>query len=172
MLTLSKKKKATIVVTIAIALALMVALPTIGFATSSSASEEILSQKIVVLKAKGIAVEKIDNQTVKMPANMTLFLEPVRKYRGVIGFKVVNGTVEVNNTTYVIAEGKGLLIYRRHAIVLQATGTAPDGQTVTLKIAGRYFWMWRHLYVARLRGVLRVDDTTLWLWLRAASRVP
>ena len=150
----------------------MVVLPTIGFGLSSSASEEILTQKIVILKARGLVVEKIDNQTLRMPANMTLFLEPVMKYRGAIGFKVVNGTVIVNGTTYVIAEGKGLVIGRRHGIILQANGTGPDEQTVSLRIAGRYFWMWGHLYMARLRGVLRVDDAMLWLWLRAAVRAP
>lgn len=172
MFTLSKKKKAMIAATAAIALVLMVAMLYTAYAEPSSTSEENLSRKVVVLKARGIALEKIDNQTVKMPANLTLYCEPVKEYKGVIGFRIVNGTVEVNATTYTITEGKGLVIQHRHAIALQAKGTGSDGQTVTLKLAGRYFWMWGHLYVARLRGVLRVGDTKLLLLLRAAAKVP
>lgn len=172
MLTLSKKKKVTIAVTATIALILIVAMPYIGYAAPSPTSEEILSQKIVILKARGIAIEKIDNQTVKMPANLTLFCEPIKKYKGFTGFKIVNGTMEVDGTTYVITEGKGLVIHQKNAVILQSKGTGPDGQTVTLKLAGRYLWMWGHLYVARLWGVFRFDNRVLLLRLRAAARAP
>jgi hypothetical protein len=34
--------------------------------------------------------------------------------------------------------------------LLQAQGTGPDGEAVTLRLAARYFWMGGHLYLAKI----------------------
>jgi len=170
MISVSKRKKVMIAAAVTIALTLMIALPYVGYAAPS---EDVLEQgKLVVLKARGVALERVDNQTVTMPANMTLLLEPVKRYWRITVFRVVNGTVEVDGTSYAIIGGRGFVVHDRHALALQAWGTGPEGQTVTLKLVGRYFWMWGHVYVARLLGVLQIDDTRLFLILRAALLVP
>lgn len=56
-------------------------------------------------------------------------------------------------------EVNGAVIRDKHGFLLQVEGTSPNGQPATLKLAGRYFWMWGHLYVARvLRSVIRVQS--------------
>ena len=57
----------------------------------------------------------------------------------------------VNGVTYTVTSGNGGVLTGRHAILLQAQGTSPDGQTVTFKLAGRYFWMGGNLYVVRIK---------------------
>jgi hypothetical protein len=76
----------------------------------------------------------------------------------------------VNGISYTIATGKGGILTGKHAILLQAQGTSPDGQTVTIKLAGRYFWMGGNLYVLRLGAKLQVDDANYTLLMRAAIR--
>jgi len=73
---------------------------------------------------------------------------------------------------YPIVEGRGFVQYYRRVIAMQANGTGPQGENVTLKLAGRYFWMWGHLHVARIFGTFQVDTTKLQLLLRAAIWVP
>jgi hypothetical protein len=123
------------------------------------------------LKAQGIAVEKVDNQTVKSQANFTLSLQPTETNATVKKFSVSGGTIEVDGTAYTITGGNGAVLTRRHAILLQAQGTGPDGQAVTLKLAGRYFWMGGHLYVVRIVGKLQTDNGNFLLLLRAGIRV-
>jgi hypothetical protein len=76
----------------------------------------------------------------------------------------------VNGISYTIAAGKGGVLTGKHAILLQAQGTNADGQTVTIKLAGRYFWMGGNLYILRLGAKLQVDDTNYSLLMRVAIR--
>ena len=76
----------------------------------------------------------------------------------------------VNGVSYAVTSGKGGVLTGRHIILLQAQGTGPEGQTVTLKLAGRYFWMGGNLYVVRIGAKLDIDNTNYTLLMRAAIR--
>lgn len=65
----------------------------------------------------------------------------------------------------------GAAIRDKHGFLLQAEGTSPDGQPATLKLAGRYFWMWGHLYVAKVLGSLQTESARILLVLRSVIRV-
>ncbi|MCW4053527.1 MAG: hypothetical protein NWE84_01220 [Candidatus Bathyarchaeota archaeon] len=57
----------------------------------------------------------------------------------IITFKVMSDIISINETEYKIARGNGEVIGEKHYFPLQAQGTNPDGQSITLKLAGRYF---------------------------------
>ena len=102
-------------------------------------------------------------------------LEATEVNETIIKFNVVGGILRINETDnaidYVMMEGNGEVIRYKHVFLLQTTGTSPDGQTVTLKLAGRYFWMWGHLYVVRVAGSLQTESGKTPLLLRSVIRV-
>ena len=171
MFTLNKKQKMLITATTALALVLIVSLPYAYASSPSATTEETQSSRTRMLRAKGIAVEKANGQAVITPAGFALALEATEVNETIIKFNVVGGTVRINETEYVITEGNGAVIRDKHGFLLKTQGTSPDGQPVTLKLAGRYFWMWGRLYVARIVGSLQTDSAKILLVLRAAIRV-
>ena len=170
MLTLTNKQKMLITSTMAIALVLIVAFP-YAYASSEAATTADASNQTRMLRAKGIALERTDVQLGVTSAGFVLTLEATEVNETIIKFNVVGGTVKINGTEYMIIEGKGAVIRDKHGFLLQAQGTSPDGQTATLKLAGRYFWMWGHLYAARLLGSLQTENAKTLLVLRSVIRV-
>jgi hypothetical protein len=166
MVTLSRKNKVLIAATVVVALTFILALP---YVYALTPNDPTLGMK--TLKAQGIAAEKVDNQTVKSEANFTLSLQPTETNSTLKKFSVFGGTVEVKGAVYTITGGNGAVLTRRRVILLQAQGTGPDGQAVTLKLAGRYFWMGGRLYVARIVGKLQTDNGNFLLLLRADIRI-
>jgi hypothetical protein len=171
MFTLNKKQKLLITATTALALVFIVSLPYAYASSPSAPTTETQSSRTRMLRAKGIAVEKSDRQIVITPAGFTLALEATEVNETIIKFNVISGTVKINETEYVITEGNGAVIRDKHGFLLQAQGTNPDGQSVTLKLAGRYFWMWGRLYVARVFGSLQTESAKTPLVLRSVIRV-
>ena len=169
MVTLSKKNKSIAIAITAIALALAISLPFVFAAPV--AVEGDFSQTLRNLKAVGIAIQRIDDQKVKNAANFTLTLNPTETNATVKKFDVVGGTVKINGITYTITNGNGAALTKRRLILLQATGTDSTGQSVTLKLAGRYFWTGGHLFVVRMVGNLQTNNGNFLLLMRAAIRV-
>jgi hypothetical protein len=169
MFTLKKKQKLLITATTALALVFIVSLP-YAYASSPSATTSE-SSRTRMLIAKGIAVEKADSQVVITRAGFALALEATEVNETIIKFNVISGIVKINETEYTITGGNGAVIRDKHGFLLQAQGTSPDGQSVTLKLAGRYFWMWGRLYVARLVGSLQTESAKTSLLLRSVIRV-
>jgi hypothetical protein len=167
MVTLTKKSK-LIIATIAVVAVLMAAIPYAAYALPVS-ERNIASSRTLV--AKGVAREAVDGENVTVPANFTLTLERAAGDGTLPRFNVVGGTVVVNGETYTIGSGNGGVLRGRHLILLQAQGTGPDGQAVTLKLAGRYFWMGGRLYVARIGARLIALNGNATLLLRAEIRV-
>ena len=167
MITLNRKNKVVIAAIVAVAIILVIAIPFVSAQTASNGAVA----SIKTLKAQGFAFQTIDNQTVKSQANFTLTLQPTSINGTIRKFDVAGGTVVVNGVSYTITSGNGGVLTGRHAILLQATGTSPDGQTITLKLAGRYFWIGGHLYVARIGAKLQTDNANYTLLMRAAIRV-
>ena len=168
MITLSKKSKLLIVAVTVVAL-LMVAVPCAVYALPTSDSNIVGPTRTLV--AKGVDRQVIEGQNVTTPANFTLTLERSGTNTTVPRFNVTGGTVIVNGATYTITSGNGAVLHGRHLILLQAQGTGPDGQAVTLRLAGRYLWMGGHLYVARIGARLLTANSNSTLLLRAAIRV-
>ncbi len=163
------KKKEIIIIAAAIALVLVVAVPYVAFAAPAVSNDPVQGTKSLV--GKGLAREVVDGQNVTVPANFTLTLERTGTNTTVPKFNVNGGAVTVDGTTYSITRGNGGVLRGRHAILLQAQGTGPDGKSVTLKLAGRYFWMGGHLFVVRMTGSLQTDGGKETLLMRAAIKV-
>ncbi len=123
------------------------------------------------LTAKGVAKEDVNGETVTVPANFTLTLARAGGNKTVPRFNVEGGTVTVNGVVYTITSGNGGVLRGRRLFLLKAGGMSPDGQAVTLKLAGRYFWMGGRLYVARMGARLLTPNGNYTLLLRAGIRV-
>ncbi len=169
MVTSSKKNKTIAVGISAIALILAVSLPYVFAAPIASDSE--FNQALRDLRAVGIAVHGINGQKIKDDANFTLTLSPTETNATVKKFDVVSGTVNIDGVTYTISNGNGAALTKRRLILLQATGTDSNGESVTLKLAGRYFWMGGRLFVIRMVGKLLTNNGNYLLLMRAAIRV-
>ncbi len=166
MVALTKKRTmAIIAMTVSI---LVVALPLAAYALPANDSSIASTGNLV---AKGVAKEIVNGEIVTLPANFTLALVRADGNNTVPRFSVEGGTVIVNGATYTISLGSGGVLRGRHLILLKAEGTSPDGQAVTLKLAGRYFWMGGRLYVARIGARLLTANGNYTLMLRAAIRI-
>jgi type II secretory pathway pseudopilin PulG len=166
--TLKNKNKLALAAMAAIAILLIIAVP---FASAQTVSNSATAN-VATMKAQGFAYQEVNSQTVKYQANFALTLQPASTSNGAIkGFDVAGGTVVVNGVSYAIASGNGAVRTGRHIFVLKAQGTSPDGQAVTLKLEGRYFWIGEHLYVARIGAKLQTDNGNYLLLMRAAVKV-
>jgi hypothetical protein len=171
MFTLNKKQKMLITATTALTLVFIVSLPYTYASSLSVTTEETQSSRTRILMAKGLAVEKANDQVVITPAGFALALEAIEVNDTIIEFNVISGTVRINGTDYGITVGNGAVIRDKRGFLLKAEGTSPDGKSATLKLVGRYFWMWGHLYVARLLGSLQTESANTLLVLRSVMRV-
>ncbi len=171
MFTLKKKQKLLITATTALALVFMVSLPYASASDPATTTNETQASRTRMLLAKGIAVDKASSQIVITQAGFALSLEATEINATVIKFDVVGGTVRINGTDYTMTEGNGAVIREKHIFLLQAQGTNPDGESVTLKLAGRYFWMWGRVHVARIFGSLQTENSKTNLLLRSIIRV-
>jgi ABC-type oligopeptide transport system substrate-binding subunit len=167
MVTLSRKNKIAIVAVSALALMLLIAVPFASAQTTSTSN----TSNTKTLKAQGIAYQNVNGQITQYQANFTLTLQPTSTSAPVKKFEVVGGNVTVNGVSYSITSGNGVVRTGRHIFLLQAQGTSPDGTAVTFKLEGKYFWMWGHLYVARIGAKLQTDNGNYKMLMRSAIRV-
>ena len=167
MVNLKNRNKLVIAAMAAIAILLVIAVPFVGAQTVSNGAVA----NVKTMKAQGFAYQEINGQTVKYQANFALMLHPTSTISIPKEFDVAGGTIVVNGVTYTMTSGNGVVRPDRHIFVLQAQGTSPDGQAVTLKLEGRYFWLGGQLYVARIGAKLQTDNGNYLLLMRAAIRV-
>ena len=168
MVTFTNKSKLLIVAVTMVAL-LVVAVPCAVYALPTSDSNIVGPSRTLV--AKGVDRQVVNGQNVTVPTNFTLTLERSGGNTLVPKFNVIGGTVIVNGASYTITSGNGGVLRNRHLILLQAQGTGPDGQAITIRLAGRYFWMGGHIFVARIGARLLTANGNSTLLLRASIRV-
>jgi hypothetical protein len=175
MFTMKKKQKLLIAATAALALVLVASLPNTYASVPSTTTTETQSSRTRMLIARGVAVDITRSQVALTRAGFALELKATEVNETIIKFDIVGGTIRINKTDYAIdylmTGGNGAVIRDKHGCLLQATGTGPYGQSITLKLAGRYFWMWGHLYIARLAGSLQTESGKTHLLLRSMIRV-
>ncbi len=164
MRNISKKKTATVLCLIGLALFSFAALPSTAYAAEAE------THKSRILRGKGLAIQRDKDGTAKSPATMTLALEPGAVTRKVITFNIASGEIEVDEVKYVVSEGRGLVAYNNRTMAMRFNATGPDGEAVTVKLVGRYFWMWGRLHAARLLGNLEGEGVKTGLLLRAVVR--
>lgn len=167
MVTLKNKSKLLIAAIAAIAILCVVAVPLVGAQTASNSAVG----SVKTLNAKGYAYQTVNGQTTQYPASFTLTLQPASASGNSRLFSVTGGTVVVNGVSYTITSGNGGVGTGRHIVLLQAQGTSPDGQAVTLKLEGRYFWVGGNLYVLRVAAKLQTDNGNYGLLMRASVHV-
>lgn len=166
-----QNKKVFIFSIVGLLLISVLSVPLAFASTAEGQVDEDGSTKIRVLKAKGVAKDRSMEEAEHVPAGFMLELVASEVKPRIINFDVVGGTLEVNDVEYTILEGEGGVIRYRRGFLLEARGVDVNGEEVTLKLAGRYFWMWGRVYVARIAGVLETQDANYLLFLRSAIRV-
>jgi hypothetical protein len=152
-----------------VALVIVVAVPYVAFAAPVVTNDPVQGTRNLL--GKGVVRETVNGENFTAPANFTLTLERTGTNLAVPKFNVVGGKLDVNGTIYTITSGDGGVLRARHLVLLQAKGTGPDGQSVTLKLAGRYFWMGGHLFVLRMAGSVQTAGGKEQLLMRAAIRL-
>ena len=161
MVTLSRKNKIILTTIILVTVALSVALP---LASAQAANNSV--SNIKTIKARGNIYQTIDSSTIKYyPASLTLTLQPTSTNGPVKKFDVTSGTLVANGITYTFTSGNGGVLTGKHVVLLQAKGTNPEGQAVTLKLAGQYSWLGGS--TLKIGAKLQTDDTNYTLLMRA-----
>ncbi len=162
------KQNRIILVALTVTMILVITIPYAAFAAPAN-NEPIQGTR--TLYGKGVARENVNNENVTIPANFTLSLQRASTNSTIPKFDVASGTINVNGMVYTITSGTGGVLRGRHIIMLQAIGTESNGQAVTLKLAGRYFWMGGHTFVLRMAGSLQTSNDRELLLMRAAIKV-
>jgi hypothetical protein len=165
MVTLSRKNKIAIMAIAAISIVLVITVPDVYAQTTANTAVS----NVRTLNAKGNIYQTIDSNTIKYyPASLTLTLQPTSTSGRVKLFDVTSGTLTANGVTYTFTTGKGGLLTGRHAVLLQANGTDPNGQTVTLKFAGQYSYSWAESKVIfKIGAKLQTTDANYTLLMQA-----
>lgn len=120
---------------------MIVAILAVALPLASAQSTNNAVSNIKILKAQGNIYQTIDSNTIKYyPASLTLAIQPTSTNGPVKKFDITSGTLVANGVSYSFTSGNGGVFTGRHAVLLQVQGTSPDGQAVTLKLAGEYSW--------------------------------
>lgn len=166
-----QNKKGLIVLVVGLLMVSALSVPFAFSAVEEGDVENANCDAVRVLGAKGVAKDRLSPEEEFVSAGFLLDLVATEIKPRVIDFDVAGGVVKVDGLEYIIVEGYGGVIRYRRGFLLEATGVDSEGEEVILKVAGRYFWLWGRVYVARLFGVLETGDATYTLFLRSAIRV-
>lgn len=169
MMKIKSRKKAILAFAV-IALAVVITTSVLAYPAFATEEPEFQSKHVYV-RARGIAVQKIDNETIKTPVNLTLTLVLGEKRGNFIPVLNVNGSIDVNSTIYTIEYGDGIIQTQRHVAFIRCVGFDADGNQLILRIRAPYFWWGRKLYVFRAKALLRTVDTRMLLLLRGIAKV-
>jgi len=167
MITIKSKKKLLAAVATILAVALV---STAVFAVPANAEEPLCYSKRVEVHARGIAKQKIENETIKMPVEMNLTLYLGERHGPFTPITGAQGAIDVNGTVYDISCGGGRIFHRKEQAFIWLTGVDSENQTITIRLYAEYFWMGGNLYVARSIGAFKAD-VNMRLLLRAKARV-
>jgi len=140
MVSLSKKNKIALAAIITVAIVLVVTVPYVSAQTIANNA----ASNIKTLNARGNIYQEINSNTLQFyKANLTLTLQPTSTSGSPKLFDVLGGSlVTANGVSYTFTSGNGGVLTGIHEVLLQAQGTDPNGQPVTLKLAGQYSYSW------------------------------
>ena len=139
MVNLTKKSKIAIAAIVTMAIILVITVPYVSAQTIANNA----ASNIKTLNARGNIYQTINSNTIQYyQANLTLALQPTSTSGSVKLFDVTGGTLVANGVSYTFTSGNGGVLTGRHDVLLQAQGTDPNGQPVTLKLAGQYSYSW------------------------------
>jgi len=166
MVNLSKKSKIAIAAIVAMAIVLTVTVPYVSAQTIANNA----ASNVRTLSARGNIYQTINSNTIQFyKANLTLTLQPTSTSGSVKYFDVTGGLlVTANGVSYTFTSGNGGVLTGRHDVLLQAQGTDPNGQPITLKLAGQYSYSWLAGKVAlKIGAKLQTTDANYTLLMLA-----
>ena len=165
MVKLTRKSKIAVAALAAIAIILVVTVP---YASAQTIANNAASN-MRTLHAHGNIYQTVDSSTIKYyQANLTLTVQPTSIQGNVKLFNVTGGTLVANGVSYTFTGGNGGVLTGRHAVLLKAQGTDPNGQPVTLKLAGQYGYSWLAGHVAlKIGAKLQTADANYTLLMLA-----
>lgn len=168
MIKIKSRKKAILAFAV-IVIAVVVTTSVLAYPTFAEGS--VPQRKHVYARARGVAIQKIDNETIKTPVNFTLTLVLGEKRGNFTTVLNVKGAIDVNGTIYTIEYGDGIIQTQRHVAFIRCVGFDAEDDQVTLRLGATYFWWGGKLYAFRGRALLRAVDTRMLLLLRGIAKV-
>jgi hypothetical protein len=165
MVSLSKKSKIVIAAIVTMAIIMVITVPYVSAQTIANNA----ASNIRTLNARGNIYQTIDSDTIKYyQANLILTIQPNSISGRVKLFDITGGTLVANGVSYTFTSGNGGVLTGKHVVLLQAQGTDPNGQPVTLKLAGQYSYSWLAGKVAlKIGAKLQTSDTNYTLLMLA-----
>jgi hypothetical protein len=165
---LSLRRKTLILVAIVAVWLLFV--PVISYAGESQTSQERM-ERLVALRARGIAIEKMEEERTRLPAGMGLLIRLGPRNETRIFLRVLKGRVRIGGSLYNVTDGRGVIFLARHAALLRFTALDKDGESVGFRFALRYWRTTRGLFAVRMRGFLQTKEGRVFLLLRGHAKL-
>jgi hypothetical protein len=128
-------------------------------------------ERLVALRAKGIAVEKREEERTRLPAGIGLLIRLGPRNETKIFFRVLKGHVRIGESLYNVTHGRGIIFIDRHTALLRFTALDKDGENVGFKFALRYWRITKGLFAVRMRGLLQTEEGRVFLLLRGHAKL-
>jgi len=157
MVNMSKKTKIALAAIVSIAIVLVITVPYVSAQTIANNA----ASNVRTLNARGNIYQVVSSNTISYyQANLTLTVQPTSTSSFPKLFDITGGTlVTADGSSYTFTSGNGGVFTGAHAVLLQAQGTDPNGQPVTLKLAGQYSYSFLAGRVAlKIGAKLETDD--------------
>lgn len=164
-----KSRKKPILAFAIITIAVIITTSVLVYPIFAETSE--LQRKQVYARARGVAIQKNDNETVKTPVNLTLALVLGEKRGNFTPVLNVKGSIDVNGTIYTFEYGDGIIQTQRHRAFIRCVGIDSNDNQVTFRLGAAYFWWGGKLYVFRAKALLRTADAPTLLLLRGIAKI-
>jgi hypothetical protein len=169
MASLSLKGK-TLILAVVVAATALVLVPTIGYAGEGEPVQK-QAEKMVALRARGIAVEKIDEERTVTPTKMGLLIQLGEPNQGRIPIQVLRGRVKIGEDLCNITGGKGVVLLWRQIALIRCEALDPDGESVVFKFAIRYRRVAQDVFALRIAGVLKTEGNRVFMRLRGLAKL-
>jgi hypothetical protein len=163
------RKKALFIAALVVTL-MLASTSMISYAGESEVSQEE-AQRLVALRAKGIAINRTDEEKTRAPAALDLLVRLGTPNESRIPLKVLKGRVKVGEMVYNVTGGRGIVFLPRRLALLRLTAEDEDGEGVVFKFAIRYRHVACAIYRVKIVGVLKAEEGRIFLLLKGYAKV-
>jgi len=169
MASLSLKSRTLILATLMVA-GMLIAVPMISYAGDGKVNQEQV-KGLAALRARGIAIEKSEEEKTRMPARIGLLIKLGIRNDSKIPLKVLRGRVKIGENIYNITGGRGALLLGRHLALMRCVGVDASGESVVFKFAVRYVRIAEGLYLVRMAGVLEAEESRIFMLFKGHAKI-
>jgi hypothetical protein len=167
MANLCLRRKTLFLVALVAAL-MVISTSMISYAGGSDVSQK-QAQGLVALRARGIAISRTDEEKTRAGATVGLLVKLGIRNGSRIPLSVLKGRIRVGEAVYNVTGGRGVVFLPRHLVLLRLT--AEDGESVVFRFAVRYAHIAKGIYGVKMAGVLKAEESRVFLLLRGYAKL-